>query len=67
MKYPKVIERLAMILTEVGNLEFLYDIGDICEESTKEELLYLNNRLDFFEAKIKGLENEIKWFYRNGC
>lgn len=56
MKYPKVIERLDMILTEVGNLEFLYDIGDICEESAKDELVMLNSRLDFFEAKIEELE-----------
>lgn len=57
MKYQKVIERLDMILTEVGNLEFLYDIGDISEESAKDELIDLNTRLDFFREKIKELEN----------
>lgn len=60
MNYQKVIERLGMALTELKNLEFLYDIGDLCEEDTKDELNALNIRLDFFQEKIQVLENQVK-------
>lgn len=60
MNYQKVIERLGMALTELKNLEFLYDIGDLCGEDTKDELNALNIRLDFFQEKIQVLENQVK-------
>ena len=57
MKYPNILKRLNTIFIEVENIQFLYENGDLREETTKDELITLNIRLDFFQEKIKELEN----------
>lgn len=56
MEISEIKCQLDVISSEIDKLEFSYDRGDFRKAYAQNELLFINNRLSFYEYEVEELE-----------